>query len=394
MSMSDKKIKILQVTPDLGIGGLPKLVVDICKNIDKSIFDISVFCFKKCEEEFTPELIKNNIGVHFPSRENNRRSSYLNFFQLYQFIEKDSIDIVHTHNTAAFVDGIIAAKMARVPINIHTDHARLYPDKRRYMFAEWLFSHFTTKIVAVSEHTQDELIKYEKISPHKIQVIPNGIDETEYNLNTNNRKKEELGIQENYPILGLGVRLTEQKGVTYLIQSMVSIINKFPKALLLIAGGGPLQENLEREAKRLGLSQSVKFLGFRLDMPAILNILDIYVLPSLWEGLPLVILEAMAAQKAIVATAVGGTPTAIINERSGLLVNPRNPEALAQAIIRLLEDPSLAAHLAKNAYQRYQEKFTIQKMVSQYEKLYFKSYHNNKRINTREAIADDQLSQL
>jgi len=379
MLKHNKKIKILQVTPDLGIGGLPKLVVDICKNIDKSIFDISVFCFKKCEEEFTGELLENKIDVYYPPEKNKKVSRYLNFSSLYHFIRKNGFDIIHTHNTGALVDGAIASIMARVPTTIHTDHARLYPDKKRYMVAEWLCSHVTTKVVAVSEHTRDELIKYEKISPHKIQVIPNGISENEYNLNPNNNKKKELGIQENYPLLGLGVRLTEQKGVPYLLQSMVSILKEFPEALLLIAGGGPLQEDLEKEAKRLGISQSVRFLGFRLDMPAILNILDVYVLPSIWEGLPLVILEAMAAQKPIVATAVGGTPTAIVNEQSGLLVNSRDPAALSQAIIRILKDPSLASSLATNAYRRFKENFTIQKMVFQYEKLYTDCFYNKRK---------------
>ena len=369
-----KKLKILQVTLDLGISGLPKLVVDICKNLNKTIFDVSVFCFKKCEEEFTPELKKNNILVYIPFRKNPNKPDYLNFLKLYRFIERNKFDIIHTHNTAAFIDGVIASKMAGVPVIIHTDHARAFPDKKRYMLAEWFLSRFTTKIVAVSEHTRSKLIEYEKLSPSKVIVIPNGIDERKYAVTADHRKKKELGIEKHYPILGLGVRLIEQKGVEYLLKAMPSILQEFPKTMLLIAGGGPFQQNLQTMSEKLGIAQAVKFLGFRLDMPEILSILDIYVLPSIWEGMPLVILEAMAAKKPIVATKVGGIPEAVIHNHSGLLVPPKDPEALANAILKILKNSNLAASLAENAYNRFLKYFTVKKMVSRYEQLYLNCY--------------------
>ena len=115
-------------------------------------------------------------------------------------------------------------------------------------------------------------------------------------------------------------------------------------------------------------------MGFRFDMPEILQMLDIYILPSLWEGLPLAVLEAMAAKKPIVATNVGGIPTAIVHEHSGLLVPPKDPEALTNAILKILKNSNLAASLAENAYKRFLKHFTIKKMVSRYEQLYLNCY--------------------
>lgn len=371
-----KKIKILQIAHDLSFGGLQRVVVDICANIDKSIFDISVCCLRYLGE-FTGELKSNGIKVFIVPPKANGKTDYFSFLKLYKILRREQVNILHTHNTQPFVDGTIAGKMAGIPTIIHTDHTRYFPDKRRYMFAEWFLSHFATKIVAVSNHVKQNLINYEKINPQKITVILNGIDGNKYNLNRDViTKKKALGIESCSPILGFGVRLAYQKGITYLLKAMPHVIKRFPGALLLIAGDGELREDLENEANSLGISQNVRFLGPRLDMQDIISLLDIYVLPSLWEGLPLVILEAMAARKPIVATAVGGTPEAIIDGESGLLVPSKDPSALACAILRILNDPALSAYLSENAFKRFQEHFTIEKMVGHYEKLYLTCYYN------------------
>ena len=155
---------------------------------------------------------------------------------------------------------------------------------------------------------------------------------------------------------------------------MPRIINEFPKVMLLIAGYGEHEEKLKQEAIQLGINKHVKFLGPRLDIPEILAILDIYVFPSIWEGMPLVILEAMAAKKPIVATKVGGIPEAVIHNHSSLLVPPKNPEALTNAILKILKNSNLAVSLAENAYNRFLKHFTVHKMVSRYEQLYLNCY--------------------
>jgi len=363
-------VRLLHITLDNGVGGLSKVMLEISKNLDPEKFRVSVYYFKEFEETFLSELDEKGIP-YYTSYQRNGKPDYFNFIKLYKFLRENQFDIIHTHNTPAFIDGILAASLAKVPIRIHTDHARLFPDKRRYMFAEKFLSFFTTKIVAVSNHTKQELIRYEKISPNKIEVIHNGI-----NFDTTEpfdiiQKKKVLGVQNFNPVIGVGARLVEQKGISFLIQAMPKILKKYPKAVLLIAGDGPLRSKLEYEVQRLDISSSVKFLGFRLDITSLLQAFDIYVLPSLWEGLPMAILEAMALKKPIIATKVGGTPEAIIDGKTGLLVPPRSPESLTNAVIRLCENQNFAAQLGLNAFEFFMQEFTVREMVHKYEKLYY-----------------------
>jgi len=372
-----KKIKIMQVTHDLGVGGLPRVVFDISSNLNKSKFEVSVCCIRDLGE-LAPDLVKRGIEVHLvPPLKTRKRGDYFSFLRLFDLLKGKNIDILHTHNTLPFMDGTVAGKMAGIPVLIHTDHAREYPDKKRYMLAERILSQFVDKVVAVSEETKQKLIHYEKIDPNKIDVIWNGINPEIFDSEIEAEvKKKELDISDRYPIIGLGVRLSKQKGISYLLQAMKTIVKVFPRTMLLIAGYGELENRLKKEAIELKIQGNIKFLGKRLDMPQILTILDVYVLPSVWEGMPLVILEAMAAKKPIVATAVDGTKDALIHEQSGLVVPPKDPEALANAIIRVIKNPELARYLSENALKRFNEHFTVQKMVDGYENLFMTCYHN------------------
>ena len=186
--MLKRKIKVMQVTHDLNIGGLQQLVGDLCLNIDKSLLDISVCCLRDVGP-FAEELQKNGIKVYrIPPRPNNK-TDYFSFLKLYNLLKGKQIDILHTHNTHPFMDGTVAGKMADIPVIIHTDHARQFPDKRRYMLAERILSHFVDKVVAVSESVKQDLIYYEKINSKKITVIWNGIDPEKFNCKINRKEK-------------------------------------------------------------------------------------------------------------------------------------------------------------------------------------------------------------
>jgi len=367
--MMKKKINIVHVVPDIGIGGLSKVVVDISRNIDKKKYNVSVYAIRKCAEEFTNDLINDGINVAHVLKL-NQKQGYTAFLNIANYLRRVKADIIHTHNTAAFIDGTIGAIIARVPVRIHTDHARLYPDKRRYLIAEKILSKHVETIVAVSEHTKQDLIKYQGIEENKISVIPNGIDLGETKNIDPDEKKRELGINNASPIIGLGVRLEEQKGLKYLIRAMPGILKYVPGTVCLIAGEGSKRKALEEEVYKLGISDSVKFIGVRRDMMEIVQIMDVYVLPSIWEGLPLVILEAMAMKRPIVATAVGGTPTAIKDGVTGILVESENESALSTAIIAILKDKRKAKQLGENAYKYFNQRFTVTKMLEGYERLY------------------------
>jgi glycosyltransferase involved in cell wall biosynthesis len=269
------------------------------------------------------------------------------------------------------MDGTIAALLTGVKRIIHTDHARSFPDKWRYMAIEWLMSQFAYKVVGVSEHTSQNLMKYEKISPKKIVTIPNGIDPVPFDITIDKiKKRKELGLPDDGPILGVAVRLSEQKGLTYLIKAMPEIIKKFPTVSLLIAGDGPLKDTLIEETKHLGVQNNVYFLGMRHDTAELLKLFDLYVLPSIWEGLPMIILEAMAAGCPIIATDVGGVGAAVRDGVNGILIHPEEIHTLGQKVVQLLDDERTCGKFAFNTRTIFDEEFSAENMTKMYQQFY------------------------
>jgi glycosyltransferase involved in cell wall biosynthesis len=368
----NKKTRLMQITHDLALGGLQQVIVNICKAIDREKFDISVLCLKDLGE-FVPEVEKLGIKVRLLPQA--KGTDYVSFLKVARILREEQVEVIHTHNTQPFIDGTIGAILSgSVKTIIHTDHARFFPDKRRYMFAEWLMSQFAYKVVGVSDHTSEDLKNYEKISPKKIITIMNGIDPGKYQLSFDkDKKRSELGISNTGQIIGLGVRIEEQKGITYLLKAMPAIKEEFPDISLIIAGKGSLEESLKKESQQLGLEKNVFFVGPRTDMHELIRLFDLYVLPSNWEGLPIVLLEAMAAGCPIVATAVGGNSMAVQNGHNGSLIEPRSPRKLADEVIRVLSNQSLREQYVKNSHDIFNAKFSAQIMTSKYEKLYLRN---------------------
>ena len=361
----------MHLTRNMGIGGLEKVIYDICRHSDKQVFDMSVCCMH-FKGEFGHMLEQEGFRVSLVP--NLKTVDRTGFWKIARILKEEKPDIIHTHNSHAFIDGTLASLFSGVGKIINTDHARNFPDRRHVMFLERMAARFALKIVAVSEHTRDNLIKYEKI-PYKIlQVIYNGIDTNVFGKTIDTKlKSSELGIGDYTPIIGLGVRLSAQKGLSYLLEAVKLLIVEFPRLLLMIAGGGEQKEYLEGLSVSLGIEKNVKFLGPRTDWNEILQVLDVYVLPSVWEGFPLAVLEAMSARKPIVATAVGGVPSAIIDNDTGLLVPARDVTKLFEALQTVIADRNLRKRLADRAFEKVNSDFTVQHMVKNYEKLYLES---------------------
>jgi len=364
-----KKIKLMQITHDLAIGGLQQVVVNLCRSIDRKRFDVSVLCLRALGE-FVPEVEALGIKVYLiPQKKHG--TDYFSFLKVAKILRQGKIDVIHTHNTQPFVDGTLGALLSGVKTIVHTDHARDFPDKFRYMLAEHLMSYFAYRIVGVSDHTSANLIRYEKIFPRKVMTIENGIDGSRFEIEIDREKKRrELGISNNGPIIGLGVRLVEQKGITYLLQAMPQVIKSFPGITLVIAGDGYLKSALQHEAIKLGIRKNVLFLGVRLDIPELVKLFDIYVLPSQWEGMPMALLEAMAAGCPIIATNVGGVSKVITDGQNGILVPFASVERLAEVIIKLLSDDNLRNRFLHAGLNRFNEEFSATKMTRNYERLY------------------------
>jgi glycosyltransferase involved in cell wall biosynthesis len=364
-----KKINIMQITHDLGIGGLQQVVVNLCKTLDKKRFNVKVLCLRGLGD-YVDEL--KNAGIEiFCIEKNFKHTDYFTFLKIAKILRKNKTDIVHTHNTQPLIEGTLGALLSGVKTIIHTDHARKFPDKRRYMIAEWIASKFVKKIVGVSQETIDDLVKFERISQKKCTVIFNGIVKKKFHdkIDTVFLKKS-LGIHNDSFIIGVCARLSEQKGLSYLINSMPYVLSHFPQTTLVIVGDGILFHKLKDESEKLGISENVVFCGKRLDIPEILQIFDLYVLPSLWEGLPIGLIEAMASGCPIIATNVGGNKSIICSGDNGVLVEPKDSDTLALEILNLLKNPNLRSLYSKRGIEKFNNNFDSKIMTDKYINLY------------------------
>jgi glycosyltransferase involved in cell wall biosynthesis len=217
-------------------------------------------------------------------------------------------------------------------------------------------------MVAVSEGTRHFSIEEEGIRPNKLITIQNGINVERFSISLSPEAEQSLrqalGVEPDSLIILTVARLHPQKGHKYLIEAIPHILRDFPQARFLFVGEGELHEELTRQVKKANLSEYVHFLGVRQDVPQLLAISDLFVLPSLWEGLPNSVLEAMAAGVPVIATNVDGTPEIINDGDVGILVQPADPSELEQAICRLLKDKPLRVSIAKSARERVERKFS------------------------------------
>ncbi len=374
-----QKLKVMLVTGWMHYGGLERVVISLWRHMDRTRFDPFIVCTAGRGAHYE-DLERAGARLFALDGHGKKIGQYTVCYRLAQIARAEKVDIIHTHNTGPMLDGALAGFFGRPGVMIHTDHARSFPDARRYMIAEGIAARFFAKIVAVSEETKKNLIHYEGISAEKIVVVNNGIEGKKYDISISQQEaKKQFGVERFKKIVGLGVVLTEQKGIIHLIQAASKVLAQQPDTGFVVAGDGKIRAQLQNCVNKYNIANNFVFIGATKDIPTFLQCLDVYALPSEWEGLPLVILEAMAAKRCIVASAVGAVPQVIMDEETGLLVPPADPNALAEALVRVLGNDGLRRKLADNAHEYFLQGFTVQSMVNSYERLY-------------EEIADKKLS--
>ena len=226
--------------------------------------------------------------------------------------------------------------------------------------------------VAVSEAIRRKVMDERHVPSHKAVTIHYGVDPQRFRPGQSHSLRKELGLGKKQKILGTVARLTTQKGHCYLIEAAPRIVEAYPEAHFVFAGDGPLRSELESQTRRVGLEDHVHFLGFRSDVRELMNDFDVFILPSLWEGLPNVVLEVMACGKPVVATSVDGTPEAVVHGQTGLLVPPRDTVALASAVIDILADGRKLKTMGMRGRKRVEETFSLKKQIDAFVNLYEK----------------------
>ena len=284
-------------------------------------------------------------------------------------IKREKADAIHLHGWIAANFGRVAGRLAGIPTIMH-EHGvdPKFPVSQR--IADKLVSPFNHIVVGVSKSVREFIIANRSVPPWKVRIIYNGAPLDEFSPadpKLVSQAREEFGIPSGCRVIGTIGRLDDQKGITYFLKAARRIMS--PDVRFLVVGDGPKRRELEAEAKSLGLEDNIIFAGHRSDVPVVQTLLDIQVFPSLWEGTPLTVFEALAMGKAVVSTNVDGLGEVLVDGECALVVEPANPDQLADGIQRLLADPDLADQLRAGAIAQ-SKKFDISQTVRNLESLY------------------------
>lgn len=363
------RIDVLHIIPSLPLGGAENQLLTLAPVLNNDYFRVHVCCLRH-EGILADKLRARGINVFSL----NMRLRYwpIAVYKLYRLIQQLRPKIVHTHLYEAGVWGRVVAKIAGVPVILTTEHGMTLWKKCHHLLLERILNCFTDRMIAVSEDIRQRRIHHEGYSPEKIIMIPTAVDIKRFNqINAREQVRTELGIESSSPIIGTVARLVEAKRLDCLLEAAHLVCETIPQARFLIIGDGPLRDELEGQALQLNLApQNVKFMGSRHDIPELLSTFDIFILSSEREGLPVSLLEAMAASKPVVATRVGGIPQVIEDGHNGLIISPHNPIGLAKAIFALIENNALRESLAREGYRTVDSHFSVDVVSHQIISLY------------------------
>jgi glycosyltransferase involved in cell wall biosynthesis len=355
------------------VGGGEKHFLNIAEGLTPRGFRFSFVC--PYPGRFSRTLTARGWPVHVVDL--TRRFSLRSLRALCDLLRAERAQIFHTQGARASFSGRLAARLAKTPVVVSTIQNSLFDydisSARRFVYLtlERLSSRWADRIICVSEALAADVIGRYGISPEKVEVIPNAIDPDDFHPS---RPPEEvrakLGLSVTEPVVALVGRMTEQKGHVYLLRALPALVSRHPDLRLLIVGDGPLRPTLEAEARALGVHDRCHFVGVREDVADLLAASNVVAVPSLSEGLPYVILEAMAVARPVVASRVSGNPEVVADGKSGILVPPRDVEALAAALDRVLSDPRFGSALGAEGRRRVESEFSLERMLDRIEMVY------------------------
>ena len=369
-------LNVMHVTTSFGYGGLERMVVDLSNHIDDAVYNIIICVTGREVNGPLRSFLKRDIQiVQFGEQFKHR---YLHVLRMAYLLRKYKIDILHLH-TGKYC-GRPAARIARTPVVITHEHGKNLWKNEQQIKKDIDANKYTDLTIAVSEDIRQIRIKREKVPPEKIIVIPNGVRINSLEATGAEKIRTELGLPNGIPVLGTVGRLTEVKGYDILLNALRLVKDKHHDFKFMFVGDGKLSKYLISLTSSLGLDDNVKFIGSTSDVSTFLAVMDVFVLSSLQEGLPVAMLEAMAAKRPVIATAVGGIPEVISNGRNGILVPSNDPEALARGIIQLINNPELRKDLANNGFRTVQEKYSIQSVADSIERLYCQLYSTKRNL--------------
>jgi glycosyltransferase involved in cell wall biosynthesis len=385
-----KPYRVLHCITDLHVGGAGRLLLRNLQHMDKTLFESHV-CYLVPRKDlvpmyqaagFRPMCMEHQSPLH----------GVRTVFRLVKEIRRARIDLVHTNLIVDHIYGTLAATFCGIPV-ITTLHSAvpgtavdIHPRSKKVMvkrmIGNTLLSRRIQRFIAVSEAVREAQVRWRGLPAERTIVIYSGTALDEYDIGAIDGQSEtvlrkQLGIDTDNPVLISVGRLDLIKGHRYLLSALTDILPRWPRCQLLLVGDGQERASLEQQSRELGLMQHVHFLGPRFDIPALLNLADIFVFPSLSEGLGLAVLEAMAAGKPIIASNIPAMAEVISHGLTGWTVEVGNSRSLAQGILQVLELPDKGTSVGNNARRAAKEKFSIETSVSRLEQTYLSVLEGN-----------------
>jgi len=358
-------MNILHITNELDVGGITTYVLSLAGNLKKRGHNVYI---ASSGGELLAKFTEAGVTyIPIPIRTKCEVSPKMaaSLFKLLPAVRKNNIEIIHSHSRTTRVLADVLAKMT------HRVHITTYHGFYKKRFSHRVFPCWGKKVIAISEPVETCLIKERGLKKEKIKLIHHGIDVEE----SKGRLIGSVGLRHRWglgsgPLIGIVSRLADIKGHAYLIQAIKPVLAELPSAQLVIVGEGKMKEELVGLTKKLGLEKNVIFISTVLDTKEVLSILDVFVIPSLDEGLGLSLMEAMAFGLPCIGSEVGGIKDLIRHGVNGLLVKPADVKGLASAILELFHDRQKAATLGNNARGFIGQEFLLSKMISETEKVY------------------------
>jgi len=363
--------RVIHLINSGGFYGAERAVLEFCRASLGGAFSpilINFYDLRKPHLELHERAQKEGIPTRLlPCRS---RLDFRTLRELRRLILLEKGDIIHCHGFKADFYGLLVGKSLKIPL-ITTIHGwtGLNMINRVYQFLDGLFLHFFDRVVALGEENRKKLIKF-GVNPRAISIIPYGIHCDDPAQGPKRISPARFGLKEDDIVVGVIARLNLEKGHHHLLKAARIVIDRVPGVRFLLVGDGPLRSQLDQEVDALGLAESVIFAGFQSDMNSIYSLLDMVVLASLREGLPLTILEAMAAGLPVVATRVGEVHDVVRHGATGFLVEPGDEIGLAEAILELTKNPHRCAEMGNLGRRLIEDRFGSARMGENYTALY------------------------
>jgi glycosyltransferase involved in cell wall biosynthesis len=378
-----RPIRVMHVITRLNTGGAALHVIQLTSGLEREGYD----CLLVTGSEGPTERSMRDVAVEsgltlevIPElgREIALKSDFVTLFKLYRLMRRERPDIVHTHLAKAGFIGRIAARLAGVPVVLHSSHGLIFhgyfsPRKTRvFLMMERLGGRLSTRIVTSSDRLREEIANFGIAKKERIEVIPYGFELDAFASQPRGmgQFRRSLNVPQGSKLIGTIGRLVPIKNIPLLLDAVLIARQRNEEIYLVIVGGGELRAELETRVKDMGLSEAVFFAGWQPDLLNVYADLDAVVLSSDNEGTPVVLIEAMAAGCPVVATNVGGVPDIITDGETGRIVPPRDPEALARALLALFREAEKTNRMAVLARQRVLERHQSGRIVANVDRLY------------------------